>query len=75
HSLGGGFILRVAGEPIADRFDAYLALSPFISVRSGTNRPDTGGWADAAIPRIIALSLLNRLGISAFDGLAAVAYA
>ncbi|WP_204307611.1 hypothetical protein, partial [Klebsiella pneumoniae] len=46
-----------------------------ISVRSGTNRPDTGGWADAAIPRIIALSLLNRLGISAFDGLAAVAYA
>uniref|UniRef100_UPI00195488C4 serine aminopeptidase domain-containing protein n=1 Tax=Escherichia coli TaxID=562 RepID=UPI00195488C4 len=42
HSLGGGFILRVAGEPIADRFDAYLALSPFISVRSGTNRPDTG---------------------------------
>lgn len=75
HSLGGGFILRVAGEPIADRFDAYLALSPFISARSATNRPDSGGWAHAAVPRIIALSLLNRLGISAFDGLAAVAYA
>lgn len=75
HSLGGGFILRVAGEPIADRFDAYLALSPFISARSRTNRPDTGGWANAAVPRIVALSLLNRLGISAFDGLAAVAYA
>ncbi|QCI65752.1 alpha/beta fold hydrolase [Phreatobacter stygius] len=75
HSLGGSFILRVAGEPIADRFDAYLALSPFISVRSDTNRPNTGGWADPAIPRIIALSLLNRLGISGLDGLPTIAYA
>ncbi|MGL4285082.1 MAG: alpha/beta hydrolase [Phreatobacter sp.] len=75
HSLGGAFVLRLAGEPIAERFDAYLALSPFISQRSGTNRPNSGGWANAAVPRIIVLSLLNRLGVSAFDGLAAVAYA
>ncbi|MCZ0738764.1 alpha/beta fold hydrolase [Phreatobacter sp. AB_2022a] len=82
HSLGGGFVLRAAGEPIAARFDGFLALSPFISVRSGTSRPGTGdrasvtgGWANAAVPRITVLSLLNGLGITAFDGLDVIAYA
>ena len=82
HSLGGGFILRAAGEPIAARFDGFLALSPFISVRSSTSRPGTGdrasvtgGWANAAVPRITVLSLLNGAGISAFDGLDVIAYA
>lgn len=75
HSLGGGFILRAASEAVGQRFDGFLALSPFISARSATSRPGTGGWTDVAVPRILALSLLNRVGISAFDGLDVVAYA
>ena len=39
------------------------------------SRPDSGGWADAAVPRIVALSLLNAAGVSALDGLPVVAYA
>ncbi len=75
HSLGGAFALRLAAGPLGQRYQAYLATSPFLSVDPRVSRPNSGGWADAAVPRIIALSVLNSMGISAFDGLAAVAYA
>jgi len=75
HSLGGAFALRIGAGPLGERFHAYLATSPFLSADSTVSRAGSGGWADAAVPRIIALSLLNGMGISAFDGLAAVAYA
>jgi alpha-beta hydrolase superfamily lysophospholipase len=75
HSLGGAFAFRVAGGRLAEHFDAVLATSPFLSPDASVSRPDSGGWADAAVPRIVALSLLNAAGISALDGLPVVAYA
>lgn len=75
HSSGGGFALRLAGGPIACRFDGYLALAPYLNFRSAATRTDAGGWAKPFIPRIIALGLLNGLGVYALDGLPAVAFA
>jgi non-heme chloroperoxidase len=75
HSLGGAFAFRIAAGPLGERFDAYAATSPFLSADTSVSRPDSGGWADAAVPRIIALALLESVGISAFGGLPAIAYA
>ncbi len=75
HSQGGGFTLKVASGPRASEFDAYLAAAPFMGATTPMNRPGTAGWADAAIPRIIALSILNGFGVTAFNHMPVVAYA
>ena len=74
-SAGGGLVLRFAGGTQAKLFDDYLAIAPFIAVDSPTNRPNAGGWADVAIPRIVGLTVLHRVGIDWFEGLPAVHYA
>lgn len=75
HSLGGAFVLRAAGLPVGRSFDGVLALAPYLAPDPAVNRPDTGGWTDVAVPRIIALTLLNSLGVTALDGLPVIAYA
>jgi pimeloyl-ACP methyl ester carboxylesterase len=50
-------------------------ISPALPPGAPTIRPDTGGWVSVAKPRIIALALLNRLGIDRFNGLPIVAFA
>lgn len=75
HSSGGGFVLRVAAGPLGDRFDGYLMLSPFLGYDAPTSRPNASGWAAPYIPRIIALLLLSRIGVHAFEGLPVVAFA
>ena len=40
-----------------------------------TNKPNAGGWAGVAVPRIIALSLLDGFGLPWFQGLPAVHFA
>lgn len=74
-SAGGGFVLRFAGSRQASLFNDYIALSPYIGQDSPTNKPDAGGWAGVAVPRIIALSLLDRIGLTAFQHLPAVHFA
>ena len=59
-SSGGGFVLRIAGGRQAGLFNDYLAISPYIGQDSPTNKPNSGGWAGVAVPRIIALSLLDE---------------
>lgn len=75
HSLGGAFVLRAAAAPVGARFDGVLALAPYLAPDPSVNRPNIGGWTDVAVPRILALSMLNGFGISAFDGLPVIAYA
>ena len=75
HSSGGGFALRVAGSAGADQFSGYLFLAPYINHRSPTVRPNVAGWANASVPRIIALAILSRLGINSFGNLPVVAFA
>lgn len=74
-SAGGGFVLRVAGGARQSLFGSYLLLSPFISQDSPNQRPGSGGWASVGIPRVIALTILNSVGIRAFNGLWVTSFA
>ena len=75
HSAGGGFALRVAGSNIHNLFTRTVLLAPYLGPRAPTNRPNSGGWANPDIPRILALIALRRLGIGCCDALPVVAYA
>jgi non-heme chloroperoxidase len=74
-SAGGGFLLRVIGSPNEELFDRFIMISPALPVDAPTIRPGIGGWVSLAVPRIVALSILNRLGIHWYDGLPVVAFA
>ncbi len=74
-SAGGAFTLRIAGSPTGDLFDRYIVISPAITFPAQIQRPDGGGWATPHLPRIIALVVLNQVGIHLFDGLEAIAFA
>jgi non-heme chloroperoxidase len=74
-SAGGGLTLRVAGGPYGALFERYILLAPYLGHEAPTNQAGNGGWAVAYIPRIIAITILNRAGIHWFDGLPVIAYA
>ena len=73
-SAGGGFDIRFAGGPYGLLFDRYVFLSPILP-GAPTLRPNAGGWTDIALPRIITISQLGRLGVHWFDGLPVIRYA
>jgi alpha-beta hydrolase superfamily lysophospholipase len=75
HSAGGGFALRVAASPIQDLFARTVLLAPYLGYKAPTNRPNSGGWASADIPRVIALAALHDIGINCCDALPALAFA
>jgi pimeloyl-ACP methyl ester carboxylesterase len=74
-SAGGGLVLRVAGGKQAGLFNDYLAISPYISQDAPTNKPNSGGWAGVAVPRIIALTLLDSIGLPWFQSLPTIHFA
>jgi len=74
-SSGGGFVLRVIASPLETLFDRFIMISPALPPGAPTIRPDTGGWVSIALPRIIALSILNQIGINWFNGLPIIAFA
>lgn len=74
-SSGGGFVLRTASGSNAALFDAYLPISPYVAYDSPTSRPAAGGWASVALPRFVALSVLDGLGLPWFQNLAVVRFA
>ena len=73
-SSGGGYALHVAGSELGNLFDFHVFLAPFLGLVDGVTRLD-GGWAVANIPRIVALSAVSRLGLTAFDNLPVLAFA
>ena len=77
HSSGGGFTLRIAGEPAGKLFDRFDLLAPYLGYSAPTNRPSEGPgrWADADIPRILALMFLRSLGIDWGQSLPVIAFA
>ncbi len=75
HSSGGGFALRVAGEPVGRAFSRFILLAPNLGHNAVSTRPNSGGWVRVYGPRIAALAILNRFGISALNGLPVLAFA
>jgi pimeloyl-ACP methyl ester carboxylesterase len=75
HSAGGGFALRLAASPIQDLFARTVLLAPYLGYDAPTNRPDSGGWARADIPRFLGLVALGKLGIECCEGLPTLAFA
>ena len=75
HSAGGGFALRAASAPIQELFARTILLSPYLGYDAPTNRDNSGGWASPDIPRILALGLLSRIGVSCCEALPALAFA
>jgi non-heme chloroperoxidase len=74
-SSGGGFVLRTASGPNQALFNDYLAISPYIAHDSPTTKPGSGGWASVAVPRVVALSILDGLGLPWFQHLPVVRFA
>jgi alpha-beta hydrolase superfamily lysophospholipase len=75
HSAGGGFALRVAGSPIQGLFARTVLLAPYLGYNAPTNRPNSGGWASADIPRILGLLALRKIGIDCCGALPVLAFA
>lgn len=73
-SSGAGFVLRFSASPQAALFDRYVLLSPFL-IQAPSNRPNSGGWASVGLPRIIALTVLNKIGITAWNDLPVTQFA
>jgi len=75
HSSGGAFALRVASSPIQNLFERTVLLAPYLGYDAPTTRPNSGGWAKADIPRIVALMALRSAGINCCDALPVLAFA
>ncbi len=76
HSAGAGFSLRVAATPIMqDLFVRTVLVAPYLGYDAPTNRPHSGGWANADIPRLLALAALRKLGIDCCSQLPVLAFA
>lgn len=73
HSSGGGLVIRYAGGPHRDDVDGYLLLAPYISDNAPTHRADAG-WARPDVPRLIGLTMLNRIGITALNHLPVIRF-
>ena len=52
-----------------------VLLSPYLGYDAPTNRPGSGGWASADIPRFLGLTALRKIGIDCCESLAALAFA
>ncbi len=74
HSSGGGLALRFGGSQYGDQADAYVLLAPFLKHNAPTARKDAGGWAVPYNGRIAGLSMLNNLGIRAFNHLEVIRF-
>jgi pimeloyl-ACP methyl ester carboxylesterase len=76
-SAGGGFALRATSESLATAFDRVVLLSPYLGYDAvSTKSPQTTArWADADIPRFVAITLLQQLGLSCCEALPVIAFA
>ncbi len=75
HSSGGGLAVRFAGGADGAIVDRFVLLAPFLKYDAPTTRPNSGGWAHPATGRIVGLTLLNALGVTAFNHLPVISFA
>jgi len=69
HSSGGGFVLRFIGNPKNSKVDKAILLAPYLGHEAPTVKPNSGGWVQVAMKRIIGLSMLNNVGIKTLNKL------
>jgi alpha-beta hydrolase superfamily lysophospholipase len=72
-SGGGGFALHASALSLGRSFVRVVLISPMLGVRAPTAK--SRAWAKPFMPRILALLVLNRTGIHAFDYLPVIAFA
>lgn len=75
HSSGGGLVVRYAGGEREAAVDRFLLMAPFLKHDAPTTRPNSGGWAHSAVRRIIGLTKLNAVGVTALNHLPVIAFA
>ena len=75
HSAGGGFVLRVIASQVGAQFERAIMIAPYLGYDASTSRGKSGGWAQADVPRVIALTLLGKLGFHGADALPTLAFA
>ncbi len=74
-SMGGGLALRFAAQ--RDDLERIVLIAPYLAhdappmVADNPNAPPVP-WATAGVPRIVGLTILNRMGITALDGMTVV---
>jgi non-heme chloroperoxidase len=73
-SAGAGFTIRFAGGSYGLLFDRYVFLSPILP-GAPTLRPSAGGWTNIALPRLLTIAWLDRVGIHWFNGFPVISYA
>lgn len=74
-SSGGGFALRFAASDRQALFERYVLLSPYLHHNAPTARPNNGDWVSVGLPRIVALTMLNHVGITRWNDLAVLRFA
>ena len=75
HSSGGGLVVRFAGGAHRGLIHRAVLLAPFLNHSAPTTRENSGGWASVCLRRIIGLSVLNSLGITALNDLPVIRFA
>lgn len=74
HSSGGGLVVRMAGGAQGGALDGAILLAPFLKYNAPTTRPNSGGWAQPLTRRIIGLTMLNAVHISALNHLTVIQF-
>ena len=72
-SGGGSFALHASALSLGNSFARLVLISPQLGLRAPTAK--SSAWAKPFIPRIMALLILDSIGIHAFDYLPVIAFA
>ncbi|WP_421859094.1 alpha/beta hydrolase [Oricola sp.] len=75
HSSGGGLAIRLTAGAYGDMFAGAILIAPYVHHEAPSMRPDSGGWAQPFIRRIIGLVMLNNVGVTALNGLPVIQFA
>jgi len=76
-SSGGGFALRAAVGNLSAAFQRLVLVSPYLGYDAPSTRSpgDSATWANADVPRFLALNLLRRFDLRCCEGLPVIAFA
>ena len=75
HSSGGGLAIRFCGGAYGEMADGAVLLAPYLNYKAPTVRPNSGGWAHPLTRRIIGLTMLNTVRVTALNSLPAIQFA